>query len=319
MKTGASRPKSEKLQPSTSLSTGPTTRCFRAFSAPDCVLAMAEGFGVCAALEHGLQGSLCHPWPNAHQEQKREEARQLLKQSMRQAWSQEALRRGISLARSGKQDQAVRCYNQALEQDSKNAEAWTALGAAHANLGNLSKAVSCFQRALGLVPHHDNASKYLASTNEKIAQQGLSPGTGISPAASAPPHHTSSVSPVPSSRFHLPGLFSAGRGKATQASSHATSNKTGAHADGHGESDNSSTSSSSRSPPPKRPSKRSTPQDPTTSMDLETALQIVASHYKSKSDDERQDSQARKRHNSGKQHKKGKKHSRRREKRRHRC
>lgn len=54
-----------------------------------------------------------------------------------------------SCCRSGKQDEAVRCYNQALEQDAKNAEAWTALGAAHANLGNLSKAVSCFQRALG--------------------------------------------------------------------------------------------------------------------------------------------------------------------------
>ena len=43
----------------------------------------------------------------------------------------------------------MRCYNQALEMDARNAEAWTALGAAHANLGSLPKAVSCFQKALG--------------------------------------------------------------------------------------------------------------------------------------------------------------------------
>ena len=39
--------------------------------------------------------------------------------------------------------------------DSGNAEAWTALGAAHANLGSLSKAISCFQKALGEQPLHD--------------------------------------------------------------------------------------------------------------------------------------------------------------------
>ena len=54
--------------------------------------------------------------------------------------------------RSGRQSEAVGFYKQALEMDSSNAEAWTALGAAHANLNDLTRAVSCFHKALGEDP-----------------------------------------------------------------------------------------------------------------------------------------------------------------------
>ena len=61
--------------------------------------------------------------------------------------------------------------------------------------------------ASGLDAQHENAAKYLASTNQKIAWQGLSPGVSPSPAISGVPQQFPSVSPAPSSKPRSQGML----------------------------------------------------------------------------------------------------------------
>ncbi len=71
-----------------------------------------------------------------------------LKGEIKAAWAEEALRRGIALAKSGDLEGAQRCYRQALDLDRNLVDAWVARGAAFANVGRFQEAISDFETAL---------------------------------------------------------------------------------------------------------------------------------------------------------------------------
>lgn len=48
-------------------------------------------------------------------------------------WAAEAVRRGVGHAKGRNAEAAMRCYNQALELDPRQIDAYVARGAAHAN------------------------------------------------------------------------------------------------------------------------------------------------------------------------------------------
>ncbi|KAL4452767.1 hypothetical protein ABPG75_008429 [Micractinium tetrahymenae] len=144
----------------------------RTFQSPDCAGAcdaMAEALGV-ADLHRGLRGSLLAAAPPEAAVQR---TRGLLRAALRAAWSQEALRRGVALAKSGDLAAALPCYNQALLLDPGSADALVARGAALANRREWQRASDDLQAALQLQPQHSNALLYLEAVQSKAAAAGV--------------------------------------------------------------------------------------------------------------------------------------------------
>lgn len=144
----------------------------RTFSCPDCVDAMAEAYGVSAAV-HQLRGSVIRCQLDEESQRATEDARQLLKSQLRLGWSSEAVKQGVAHAKKGEYDAALGCYKKALDLDRRNVDAWVARGAAYANQHAFPKAVADFQTALEIEPGHVNASKYLRVTEQHMTQLGL--------------------------------------------------------------------------------------------------------------------------------------------------
>ena len=65
----------------------------------------------------------------------------------------EALKRGTVLAESGKQDEAIEQFTEAIKADPKNANAYYDRGLSHALKGNLDQAISDFNSALEIQPN----------------------------------------------------------------------------------------------------------------------------------------------------------------------
>ena len=113
---------------------------------------MAEEYGIVKSL-HGLAGS-CMTARNApastSESRPRLEMLRLVRSELRagiaRAWSREAIVRGAGHARAGNYVTALKCYEQALEMDPSNADAYVALGAAMANAGELERAGRQFHR-----------------------------------------------------------------------------------------------------------------------------------------------------------------------------
>ncbi|KAL4420925.1 hypothetical protein ABPG77_001408 [Micractinium sp. CCAP 211/92] len=141
----------------------------RTFRSPDCADAMAEALGV-ADLHRGLRGSLLGDTPP---EATVLRTRGLLRAALRTAWSQEALRRGVALAKAGDLAGALPCYDQALQLDPGNADALVARGAALANRREWQRASDDLEAALQLQPQHSNAQLYLDAVQSKAAGAGV--------------------------------------------------------------------------------------------------------------------------------------------------
>lgn len=56
-----------------------------------------------------------------------------LKVEVKRVWAAEAVRRGVGHAKGRNADAALRCYNQALDLDPRQIDAFVARGAAHGN------------------------------------------------------------------------------------------------------------------------------------------------------------------------------------------
>eukprot|EP00887_Chlorella_sp_A99_P007028 scaffold2.g7028.t1 len=140
----------------------------RSFQGP-CTDVMAEALGV-AGLWKGLRGSLLQSAPD---EGVAQQARTQAKRLVSAAWSDEALRRGVALAKAGDLPGALLLYAQALELDEANANALVARGAALANQQDLQRAADDLTTALELVPGHSNAAQYLRAVRAKADAVGV--------------------------------------------------------------------------------------------------------------------------------------------------
>ncbi|KAL3139727.1 hypothetical protein ABBQ38_004032 [Trebouxia sp. C0009 RCD-2024] len=164
----------------------------RTFNCPDCVDAMAEAFGITAAVNQ-LRGSVASCQLSSESLQATEDKRQLLKSQLRLAWSGEAVKQGVAHAKKAEYDTALGCYKKALELDRRNVDAWVARGAAYANQHAFPKAISDFQTALEIEPGHVNASKYLRVTEQHMVQLGIPVFSSALPWTSEP-HRSAEMS-----------------------------------------------------------------------------------------------------------------------------
>jgi len=64
---------------------------------------------------------------------------------------------GITLGRSGKYDEAIECFDKAIQINPKYAEAWYNKGTALDFLGKHNKAIECFKKALSIDPDYADA------------------------------------------------------------------------------------------------------------------------------------------------------------------
>lgn len=65
--------------------------------------------------------------------------------------------KGLSLASLKKYDEAIKCYDRAIDIDSKLKEAWYNKGRAYALKGDHENAIDCYSRALEIDPDYSNA------------------------------------------------------------------------------------------------------------------------------------------------------------------
>lgn len=66
----------------------------------------------------------------------------------------ELYNKGISLSHLGREEEALTCYDRALEIDPRNADAWYDKGLTLFNLGRLDKSLACYDRALAINPRY---------------------------------------------------------------------------------------------------------------------------------------------------------------------
>jgi len=71
------------------------------------------------------------------------------------AW--EWMNKGVSLANLGRREEAIRCYDRALEIDPRDADAWYNKGVSLADLGRRDEAIHCYDRTLEIDPRYAKA------------------------------------------------------------------------------------------------------------------------------------------------------------------
>jgi tetratricopeptide (TPR) repeat protein/predicted amidohydrolase len=65
--------------------------------------------------------------------------------------------KGVALDCLGKYEEAIRCYDKALEIDPKDSDAWNNKGVALGNLGKYEEAIRCYDKAIELNPTYEDA------------------------------------------------------------------------------------------------------------------------------------------------------------------
>lgn len=139
-----------------------------AFQAPDAADRLAAALGVDGA----LRGSLLQGAGSAASGLRA--ARLATRAWLARAWSNEALARGVQLARQRRPVQEVLPqYRKALELDGTNADAHVALGAALANCFHWQEAAAALRRALEIDPGHANGASYLRRVEAKALEAGV--------------------------------------------------------------------------------------------------------------------------------------------------
>eukprot|EP00960_Hanusia_phi_P049732 759734-Hanusia_phi.AAC.1 len=91
-----------------------------------------------------------------------------LRKKQNVSWANDSVRKGIHHAADRNYVMAIKCYQNALELDNENADAYVALGAAYANTSKSHEAIEAFTKALEIQPDHSNALKYLNATRSKF-------------------------------------------------------------------------------------------------------------------------------------------------------
>ena len=91
-------------------------------------------------------------------------------------WAAENVEKGVAHAQAGRLAEALTQYQRALELDPHHVDAFVARGAALANAKRLHEACADLERALRLRPNDANAQQYLATVRAKLAAE--TPGGG---------------------------------------------------------------------------------------------------------------------------------------------
>jgi len=91
-----------------------------------------------------------------------------IKEEQNRNWAIQMIKEGITLSKQGKDSQALECYNQAIEVDPNNVDAFVALGALQCKLENFNDSIKQFNVALTIDPNHPNAKKYLQIAKVKF-------------------------------------------------------------------------------------------------------------------------------------------------------
>jgi tetratricopeptide (TPR) repeat protein len=91
-----------------------------------------------------------------------------IKDEQNRNWAIQMIREGITLSKQGKDSKALDCYNQAIDVDPNNVDAFVAKGALQCKLENFNDSIKQFNIALGLDPDHPNAKKYLQIAKVKM-------------------------------------------------------------------------------------------------------------------------------------------------------
>ena len=78
--------------------------------------------------------------------------------------------KGLALASIGKQDDAIDCYNKAIEIDEKLKEAWYNKGLAFAFKGDFKTARECYLKALEIDPNYSHASDEIKKIDESTTK-----------------------------------------------------------------------------------------------------------------------------------------------------
>lgn len=79
-----------------------------------------------------------------------------------------SVRKGVEFSNQERYEDAIKCYNEALNMDSKNVDAMVARGAALANLKEFERAINQLEMALSIDSQHSNAKKYLEIIEQKL-------------------------------------------------------------------------------------------------------------------------------------------------------
>lgn len=79
--------------------------------------------------------------------------------------------RGISNARVGNFQEAINCFENALESEPENAIIWNDLGFSHRKLGNTRQAIDSFNKALQLRPNYPTAQENLQKAKQEMAMR----------------------------------------------------------------------------------------------------------------------------------------------------
>jgi len=79
--------------------------------------------------------------------------------------------RGIANAKVGNFQEAINCFENALESEPKNAVIWNDLGFSHRKLGNTRQAIDSFNKALQLRPNYPTAQENLQKAKQEMAER----------------------------------------------------------------------------------------------------------------------------------------------------
>ena len=133
------------------------------FHSPYSYAAMRDAYGVMDGWSVVEGGNLRTPDHEARSRAFVDE----VKAVVRASWAEESVRRGVDFAKRGDYTTAIKCYEQALELDPRNAVAFVAKGAALANQGKFKDAAMDLEKALKINPQVENAQKYLEDIKMK--------------------------------------------------------------------------------------------------------------------------------------------------------
>eukprot|EP00112_Aurelia_sp_Birch-Aquarium-sp1_P007788 Seg1850.8 transcript_id=Seg1850.8/GoldUCD/mRNA.D3Y31 product="Tetratricopeptide repeat protein 14" protein_id=Seg1850.8/GoldUCD/D3Y31 len=86
-------------------------------------------------------------------------------------WSMDMVSSGVKFFKESKHEEAMKCFDQALQMHSTNVEALVARGALKANQNMLKSSITDFRQALEIHPSHRNGCKYLCETLVSLAKQ----------------------------------------------------------------------------------------------------------------------------------------------------
>jgi tetratricopeptide (TPR) repeat protein len=81
--------------------------------------------------------------------------------------------KAIALGDSNRLQEAIQCYDKALEIDPQFLEAWVGKGAAIGALGNPDKAIQCYDKALEIDPRYAKAWRNKGTTLAAVGRRNL--------------------------------------------------------------------------------------------------------------------------------------------------